>query len=151
MQLYFTLMQSYDTMHIEERVIEMFNKRLTEYRESKGLTKREFAEKLETSESYYNMIENGKRSPSKTFMEKLVCESNKPEEYWIYGISEDEYVNTREELKCVRKAIEQIIELDLVKDVDKLFNGNYPEGTYEELLIVALKADIEYLLKKKRK
>ncbi|AKA68494.1 helix-turn-helix domain-containing protein [Clostridium scatologenes] len=127
----------------------MFNERLKKYRENKNLLKKEFAEKLEVSESYYNMIENGKRNPSKAFIEKLVCESSMPEEYWIYGIKENEYINVREDLKCVKKAVEQIIDLDLVKDVDKLFNGSYPEGTLEELLIVALKADIECLLEKK--
>ncbi|APF25651.1 helix-turn-helix family protein [Clostridium sporogenes] len=127
----------------------MFNERLKKYRESKNLSKREFAEKLEVSESYYNIIENGKRNPSKNFIEKLVCESSMPEEYWIYGIDNSEYINVREDLKCVRKAVEQILDLNLVKDVEKLFNGNYPEGTLEELLIVALKTDIEYLLKKR--
>lgn len=126
----------------------MFNERLKKYREGKEILKRQFAEILEVSESYYNMIENGKRTPSKAFIEKLVVESGKPEEYWIYGVDESEYINVREDLKCVRKAVEQIIELGLAKDVDKLFNGNYPEGTLEELLIVALKTDIEYLVKK---
>ncbi|EPS56392.1 DNA-binding protein [Clostridium botulinum Af84] len=129
----------------------MFNERLKKYRESKKLLKKEFAEKLEVSESYYNMIENGKRTPSKSFIEKLVCESNMPEEYWIYGIEKNEYINVREDLKCVRKAIEQILDLGLIKDIDKLFNGNYPEGTLEELLIAALKADVEYLLKKRNR
>ena len=32
------------------------------------------------------MIENGKRNPSKSFIIKLVNYSNKPEEYWVYGI-----------------------------------------------------------------
>ncbi len=132
-------------------VIILFNERLKKYRESKKLLKKEFAEKLEVSESYYNMIENGKRTPSKSFIEKLVCESNMPEEYWIYGIEKNEYINVREDLKCVRKAIEQILDLGLIKDIDKLFNGNYPEGTLEELLIAALKADVEYLLKKRNR
>ncbi|EJP6471412.1 helix-turn-helix transcriptional regulator [Clostridium botulinum] len=127
----------------------MFNERLKKYRESKNLLKRNFAEDLGVSESYYNMIENGKRTPSKNFIEKLVCESSMPEEYWIYGIDNSEYINVREDLKCVRKAVEQILDLNLIKDVEKLFNGNYPEGTLEELLIVALKTDIEYLLKKR--
>ncbi|MCC5437678.1 helix-turn-helix transcriptional regulator [Clostridium botulinum] len=131
-------------------VIILFNERLKKYRESKNLLKKEFAEILEVSESYYNMIENGKRTPSKKIIEKLVCESSMPEEYWIYGIENSEYINVREDLKCVRKAVEQIIDLDLVKDIDKLFKGNYPEGTLEELLVVALKADIEYLLEKKK-
>lgn len=128
----------------------MFNERLKEYRKGKDLLKVEFAKKLEVSESYYNMIENGKRNPSKAFTEKLVCESGKPEEYWIYGIDEKEYIKIRDDLKCVKKAVEQIIDLGLVKDVDKLFNGNYTEGTLEELLIVALKADIECLLEKRK-
>ncbi len=131
-------------------MIILFNERLKNYRESKNLLKREFAGALDVSESYYNMIENGKRNPSKSFIEKLVCESNMPEEYWIYGIEKNDYINVREDLKCVRKAVEQIMDLGLVKDVDKLFNGNYPEGTLEELLIAALKADIEYLLEKKK-
>ncbi|HID0881882.1 TPA: helix-turn-helix domain-containing protein [Clostridium botulinum] len=136
---------------MEGMVIILFNERLKKYRESKKLLKKEFAEKLEVSESYYNMIENGKRTPSKSFIEKLVCESNMPEEYWIYGIEKNEYINVREDLKCVRKAIEQILDLGLIKDIDKLFNGNYPEGTLEELLIAALKADVEYLLKKRNR
>lgn len=131
-------------------MIILFNERLKNYRESKSLSKREFALLLDVSESYYNMIENGKRNPSKSFIEKLVCESNMPEEHWIYGIEKNEYITVREDLKCVRKAVEQIVDLDLVKDVDKLFNGKYPEGTLEELLIVALKADIEYLLEKRK-
>ena len=49
----------------------MFNERLENFRNKTGLIKREFAEKLEVSESYYNMIENGKRNPSKTFINKI--------------------------------------------------------------------------------
>jgi transcriptional regulator with XRE-family HTH domain len=69
----------------------MFNERLEEYRKNLQITKRELAEKLEMSESYYNMIENGKRNPSRTFILKLVALSGKPEEYWIYGINDKEY------------------------------------------------------------
>lgn len=128
----------------------MFEQRLKEYRKSKGLLKYQFAEILGVSESFYNMIENGRKNPSKNFMIKLVAESKKPEEYWFYGIGEDEYIDTREDFKCIKKATEQIVDLGLIKDVDKLFNGNYEEGTLEELLITALKADIEYIIEKKK-
>lgn len=67
----------------------MFNTRLERYREYLGLKKRELADKLEVSESYYNMIENGKRNPSKSFIIKLVNHSGKPEEYWLYGIQNE--------------------------------------------------------------
>lgn len=129
----------------------MFNERLENFRNKTGLIKREFAEKLEVSESYYNMIENGKRNPSKTFINKLVSLSGKPEEYWMFGISDTQYRATREDFKSVRKATDQLIELNLINNIDDLFKGNYPQGTLEELLIVALKADIEYLLDKKKK
>ena len=66
--------------------INSFENRLKNYRKNLGLKKRELADKLEISESYYNMIENGKRNPSKSFIIKLVNYSNKPEEYWVYGI-----------------------------------------------------------------
>lgn len=128
----------------------MFNERLENFRNKIGLIKRELAEKLEVSESYYNMIENGKRNPSKTFINKLVSLSGKPEEYWMFGISDNQYRTTREDFKSVRKATEQLIELNLINNIDDLFKGNYPQGTLEELLLVALKADIEYLLDKKK-
>ncbi|WP_270545616.1 helix-turn-helix domain-containing protein [Clostridium butyricum] len=66
-----------------------FENRLKNYRKNLGLKKRELADKLELSESYYNMIENGKRNPSKSFIIKLVNYSKKSEEYWIYGILKD--------------------------------------------------------------
>ncbi|WP_160688391.1 helix-turn-helix transcriptional regulator [Clostridium sp. C2-6-12] len=129
----------------------MFQERLQNYRNDLGLTKREMADRLDISEGYYNLIENGKRSPSKSFIEKLTLDSERPEEFWIYGVNEKDYIDVREDFKCIQKAAEQIIELGLVNDVNKLFNGNYPEGTLEELLIVALKTDLEYLVKKRDK
>ncbi len=127
----------------------MFNERLKAYRESLGITKRDMSKRMNISETYYNMVENGSRQPSKNFIELLVIASHKPEEYWIYGIDDSEYVNSREELKCVRKAVEQILDLGIVKDINTLFQGSYKEGTIEELIIAALKADIEYLIMKR--
>ncbi|MGN9161863.1 helix-turn-helix domain-containing protein [Clostridium sulfidigenes] len=72
-----------------------FEQRLKKYRESKGLLKYEFAKKLDISESFYNMIENGRKNPSKNFLIKLVAESKKPEEFWLYGIEENKYTNIK--------------------------------------------------------
>lgn len=124
----------------------MLTERLKEYREGLGLTKKEMADKLEVSASFYNNIENGKKGASKNFMNKLVAETNKPEEYWFYGVNDKEYLDVRENLKSTKKAIETIVELGLVDDVDSLFKGKYEKGTLEELLIAALKSDIEYYL-----
>lgn len=130
----------------------MFTERLREYRESLELTKKEMADKLEVSASFYNNIENGKKGASKNFMTKLVAESGKPEEFWLYGINDDEYLDVRENLKSTKKAIETIVDLGIVEDVDSLFKGKYEKGTLEELLIAALKADIEcYVEKRNRK
>lgn len=124
----------------------MFCERLKDYRESIGFIKRELAERLSVSESYYNMIENGKREPSKNFIEKLVVFSEKPEEYWLYGISEENYAKERDSFKSIKKAVKQLLELNLINNVEDLFKGQYEPGTLEELLITALKADISYLL-----
>lgn len=129
----------------------MFTERLRQYREGLELTKKEMADKLGVSAPFYNYIENGKKGASRNFMIKLVAESNKPEEYWLYGIEEGNYIDVREDLKCTKKAIEQIVELGLVSNVDDLFNGNYKKGTLEELLISALKADIDCKIKKIKK
>lgn len=48
----------------------MFNERLEKYRNELYFNKTEMAHKLEVSDSYYSFIENGKRKPSKNFIEK---------------------------------------------------------------------------------
>ena len=81
----------------------MFNERLEKYRNELHLKKREMANKLEVSESYYSLIENGKRHPSKNLIEKLVVISELPEEYWVYGINTEDYINTRDDFKSLKK------------------------------------------------
>lgn len=125
-----------------------FSDRLKQYRESLNLSKRDFAKKLEISESYYNLIENSKRKAPKNVVYKLVELSNFPEEFWLYGISQDEYVEKRDLLKNTKIAIDQILDLNLIKDFDSLFTQNSKNSTVEELLTTALKADISYLIKK---
>ena len=56
----------------------MFNIRLTDCRNKLHLNKRQMADKLELSESYYSLIESGKRPPSKTVLNKLVSLSELP-------------------------------------------------------------------------
>lgn len=125
-----------------------FVDRLRYYRESLNLKKREFAEKLNVTESYYNLIENGKRTPSKAFLYKLVVYSSKPEEYWLYGITKKEYVESRKITKDTELAMEQIIKLGLIKDLNSLFEENSTNSTAEELLKAAVKADLSYFFEK---
>ncbi len=126
----------------------MFNERLLEFRNKLGLNKRQMAKKLDINESYYNVIENGKRNPSKTIMDRLVVLSEKPEEYWIYGIdNEDDYIVARSELKCIRRVIDQLLELNL--DTDDLFK-DVKKGSIEELIGAAFKADVEHIKNKKK-
>jgi transcriptional regulator with XRE-family HTH domain len=133
---------------MRERIEIMFSKRLESYREELNLSKREFAEKLGLSESYYNMVEHGKRTPSKSVMYKLVSLSGKPEQYWLYGMDDEEYIREREICAATKLAIQQIVDLKLIKDFESLFNEYTPKCAAEELLIAALKADLSYIHKK---
>lgn len=129
----------------------MFNERLEKYRNELHLRKMEMADTLDVSESYYSLIENGKRNPSKNFIEKLTLISELPEEYWVYGINKKDYINTRAKFKSLNKALDTILELDPFENADKLFDkDNNPLDSLGKLLIAALKADINYMIEKKK-
>lgn len=131
----------------------MFTDRLAEYRTELELNKRQMSRKLNIKDAYYNMIESGKRPPSKKVLNALVALSGKPEEYWVYGIDDTTYINTREDFKCTKIAIDQLLNLNL--DIKNLFKESKNEdiiikkGSIEELIIAALKADLEHLYLKK--
>ena len=127
-----------------------FKDRLTKYREELNLNKREMASRLEFAETYYNMIENGKREPSKKFLYSLVSDSGKPEEYWLYGVSDEEYRRNRDVAKSTRISLEQIVELKLLDDLDSLFKDYEPKNAAETLLIAALKSDLSYIIQPKK-
>ena len=127
-----------------------FKNRLTKYREELNLNKREMASRLEFAETYYNMIENGKRERSKKFLYSLVSDSGKPEEYWLYGVSDEEYRRNRDVAKSTRISLEQIVELKLLDDLDSLFKDYEPKNAAETLLIAALKSDLSYIIQPKK-
>jgi transcriptional regulator with XRE-family HTH domain len=130
----------------------MFNERLEKYRTDLNLKKKEMADKLHVSESYYSLIDNGKRTPSKTFIQKLVLISELPEEYWIYGINTDDYVNTRDDFKSLKKALDTVLELSCIKNVNEIFDQhNNAKDLLGKLLIAALKADIACMIEKTQK
>ena len=126
-----------------------FTDRLENYRKSLGFTKRRLADELGVKENNYNYFENGKRNPSKGFMIKLVTYSNKPEEYWLHGISEEEYVVVRNKFKCINTVVDQIVKMNLVDDVDELFkDGVINKCSIDELIIEAFKTDLAYEMKR---
>lgn len=127
-----------------------FIERLIEYRESLELNKKEMASRLEVLPSTYNMIENGRREPSKNFLISLVTDSGKPEEYWLYGVNDEEYRTTRNITKSIKMIYEQIKELNLVDDYNTLFSDYTTTNPAEILLIAAVKSDLSYLLDKKK-
>lgn len=130
----------------------MFNERLKEYRNKLHLKMNEMADKLQVSDSYYSLIESGKRSPSKTIIEKLVLISELPEEYWIYGINNEEYVNTRDEFKSLKKALDSIFETNTISNVRDVFDENHiPKDLLGKLLVAALESDMSYMLEKRKK
>lgn len=130
----------------------MFIQRLTDYRSELGLNQKEMAAKLNVKDAYYSMIEGGKRSPSKSFLQSLVALSSKPEEYWLYGVNDETYVIIRDDFKCTATAVEQLLNLKMdLKDLfEKSENGDIviKKNSIEELLVAALEADIEHLILK---
>lgn len=130
----------------------MFSDRLEKYRNELHLKKKDMADKLQVSESYYSLIESSKRSPSKNFIEKLVLVSELPEEYWIYGINQEDYVNTRDEFKSFKKALDAILDLGYFDNVNEIFDeDNNPKDSLGKLLISALKADMACMIEKRKK
>ncbi|MGG7058752.1 helix-turn-helix domain-containing protein [Clostridium tertium] len=126
-----------------------FTDRLKKFRNEKGLNQTELGELIGVKKSYYSQIENNKKSPSRNFINSLVAISGLPEEYWLYGVEEKDYVNDRIEYKCIQRAFEQILELNIIDDVNKL-RIQAPEGSIEELIVSAIKADLEHLINKKK-
>lgn len=123
----------------------MFKERLRKYRvdELKLNTKREMAEKLGVSEQLYAMVERGARKPSNDFLGKLIILSNIPEEYWLYGVQTDkELLNKRKTFKSIENTVVDLISDGYITDID--FNKEI-----EEILITAIKADIQHLLLRK--
>lgn len=127
----------------------MFNERLKKLRNDMHLKNKEMSAKLEVSESYYSLIESGKRNPSKTLIEKLVQMNKVPEEYWLYGMDKENNLSDSEEFENLKKVIEMILEFNII-DLDKLFDeNNAPTDSLGKLLITALKKDINDIIKKK--
>lgn len=123
----------------------MFKERLKKYREEELMlnTKREMAEKLGVSEQLYAMVERGDRKPSNDFLRKLVICSNVPEEYWLYGIqTEKDLINKRKRFKSIENTVLDLIDEGYITDID--FNKEI-----EEILVTAIKADIQHLLLRK--
>lgn len=129
----------------------MFSDRLEKYRNELHLKKKDMADKLQVSESYYSLIESSKRSPSKNFIEKLVLVSELPEEYWIYGINQEDYINTRDGFKSLKKALDTIFDLGSFDNVNVIFDeDNNPKDSLGKLLISALKADMACMIEKRK-
>lgn len=124
----------------------MFKDRLLKFRTEtvKAETKKEMADLLGISQQLYAMFERGDRSPSKNFLDKLVTYSNLPEEYWIYGITEKERIIKRKEFKSIETTVLDLIDEGYITNVD--FNEDI-----KEILLTAIKADIQHLLLKRKK
>lgn len=130
----------------------MFNRRLENFRNELGLFQKDMAKKLDITEAYYSMIENGGREPSKSIINKLVALSGKPEEYWLYGIEGKDYINSREDFKNLRVALNQMKDLGMIQDENDLKNlieGKYEKGSAVEILLLAVVSDFGYILEQK--
>lgn len=121
--------------------------RLKKFKNELGIeSNKEMATLLKIGESFYSSIESGKKPVSKNVMQRLVVLSKLPEEYWRYGITdENERLKKREEFKCLKDAIEQLSNIGLLKSTDEEFSSSV-----QEVLAAALKADVMHILEKRK-
>lgn len=124
----------------------MFKDRLLKYRTEtvKAETKKEMSDLLGVSQQLYAMFERGDRSPSKNFLNKLVTYSGLAEEYWLYGVTDTERITKRKEFKSIETTVLDLIEENYITNVD------FSEDI-KEILLTAIKADIQHLLLKRKK
>ena len=123
-----------------------FKDRIIEYRESLGIkTQKAMAERLGLSRQLYSNLESGYKNPSRLVLEKLVEDSNMPEEYWLYGVDEKQYVSERKEFKCLYAVLEDLKDTDLLDLNEGKWNTEV-----EAILLNALKADISHMRLKEK-
>lgn len=109
-------------------------------------TQQNMADKLEITRGLYSMLETGSRKPSRKVLFKLQELTGKPEEYWLYGVTEEkEYLELREEFKMIQDAYPRLLESG---DIDE--NMNFSDLA-KEILLAAIKADFLHLNKKNKK
>ena len=115
-------------------------------------SQKEMATLLKISESFYSLIENGKKPVSKNVLRRLVILSGKPDEYWKYGITDEkEYLQKRGEFKSLKYAIDQLTSIGLLKDEDVDFNGNANfNDSVKEVLIAAMYSDVVHIIDKRK-
>ena len=128
-----------------------FRDRLIKFRESKDFkTKTEFANWLGVPRNSYSMIETGYRPPNQKFFDQLLLKTGKPEEFWVYGVEDDnQYAKAREDFKMLKKAIDDVVDLGLL-DLDGNYTSAQNETIAKKLINTALNADIYHILLKKR-
>lgn len=114
--------------------------RLRNYRVEtlKFKTKREMAKYLGISEDVYSKAENGTRDISKPLFQALEAKTGLSEQYWKYG-TEPHHINNSE-LKSTLTMLEQ-----LLKDGDLKTYADVTDEV-ENMLLTALKADIQHIL-----
>lgn len=127
----------------------MFTERLKAYRKDLDLNKRQMAVLLNVSESYYNTVENNKRKPSKNILTKLVKLSDKPEEFWVYGVQAKTENVTEEYLTKTFEVVNMLIDLDLCDNIlPDSFIDKY--SGIEKTLLKAIKKDIDRIKNNKK-
>lgn len=113
-------------------------------------TKVEFSAWLGISRQSLSMIMNGQRPPTQKLLDILFLKTNKPEEYWLFGVDNDkEYSDARKEFKMLNKAFNDVLELELMT-LDGEYTSAANEKLAQSLFDMALKSDLAHILLKKR-
>lgn len=117
-----------------------FKEKLKDFRKSKSLTQKEFAEKYGFSRTTITELESGRKKPTLKMIEKLSNSTNTKKYYWI---DTEEGNVSYQNFDGLEMVIKKLISTG---DISK--NGSMNDKA-KSLLIKMLEAEIKLLLKEK--
>lgn len=109
-----------------------FCEKLNKCRNELKYNKREMAKYLDISESYYNLIENGKREPSRNVLMKLKNHNGLIIDYWPNAL------NLNNSLSYTESLIDSMIKEKVISSISDL-----RKESIKEILLNVLEKDIE--------
>lgn len=117
----------------------LFQEKLKQFRQERGLTQLQFAELCNLSRTTITELETGKKKPTLKLIQKIAKASNNNIEYWLDTDNDEIKVNNFEGLELIIKKLAE------TGDISK--DGELNEKA-KTLLLQILEAEIKLILKK---